>query len=138
MKPSKFFKSSLNALSLCSISLVCIVGCVSKQPIELTSSDFQSSVDHITDIMVHDIFSPPVASRIYAYPNIAAYEILAQNDSNMRSLTQAIEHLKPIPVAQDTTLNYPLAALIAHIDVSKALVFSEERVAQYRDSLYQL
>ena len=138
MKPSKFFKSSLNALSLCSISLVCMVGCVSKQPIELTSSDFQNSVDHITDIMVHDIFSPPVASRIYAYPNIAAYEILAQNDSNMRSLTQAIEHLKPIPVAQDTTLNYPLAALIAHIDVSKALVFSEERVAQYRDSLYQL
>lgn len=138
MKPSKFFKSSLNALSLYSISLVCMVGCVSKQPIELTSSDFQSSVDHITDIMVHDIFSPPVASRIYAYPNIAAYEILAQNDSNMRSLTQAIEHLKPIPVAQDTTLNYPLAALIAHIDVSKALVFSEERVAQYRDSLYQL
>ena len=138
MKPSKFFKSSLNALSLYSISLVFMVGCVSKQPIELTSSDFQNSVDHITDIMVHDIFSPPVASRIYAYPNIAAYEILAQNDSNMRSLTQAIEHLKPIPVAQDTTLNYPLAALIAHIDVSKALVFSEERVAQYRDSLYQL
>jgi len=115
-----------------------MMGCVSKQHIELTASDFQSSVDHITDIMVHDIFSPPVASRIYAYPNIAAHEILVQRDSSMRSLTFAIEHLKPIPLAKDTTLNYPLAALIAHIDVSKALVFSEERVAKYRDSLYQL
>jgi hypothetical protein len=27
--------------------------------------------------MVHDILSPPVASRVYVYPNIAAYEMIA-------------------------------------------------------------
>ena len=27
----------------------------------------------LTDVMVHDIFSPPVASRIYVYSSIAAY-----------------------------------------------------------------
>ncbi|MCB9316199.1 MAG: hypothetical protein H6569_08685 [Lewinellaceae bacterium] len=30
----------------------------------------------ITDIMRHDIFSPPQASRIYAYSAVAAYEAL--------------------------------------------------------------
>mgnify|MGYP003499280747 FL=1 len=32
------------------------------------------SVKQVTDVIVHDIFSPPVASRIYGYMSIAAYE----------------------------------------------------------------
>ena len=42
---------------------------------------FQESVQNLTEIIVHDIFSPPVASRVYLYPTIAAYEIVAQFDS---------------------------------------------------------
>jgi hypothetical protein len=34
----------------------------------------------LTAVIVHDIFSPPVASRIYAYANIAAYEVLAKQN----------------------------------------------------------
>ena len=51
------------------------------QAIEISSEDFHASVDKVTEVMVHDIFSPPVASRIYAYPNIAAYEVLAKNSA---------------------------------------------------------
>lgn len=32
----------------------------------------------LTDVIVHDIFSPPVASRIYLYANVAAYETLVK------------------------------------------------------------
>ncbi len=32
------------------------------------------SVKKVTDVIVHDIYSPPVASRIYAYITIAGYE----------------------------------------------------------------
>ncbi|HXH18413.1 MAG TPA: hypothetical protein VNJ07_04945, partial [Chitinophagales bacterium] len=32
----------------------------------------------ITDVMVGDGFSPLLASRTYAYPNIAAYAVLTQ------------------------------------------------------------
>jgi hypothetical protein len=53
-------------------------------------------------------------------------------------LTQSIKHLKPIPLAKDSTVNLALAALIAHMDLSKSLVFSEERMEHYRDSLYTL
>ncbi|MDV7399253.1 hypothetical protein RZS08_48025, partial [Arthrospira platensis SPKY1] len=34
------------------------------------------SMKKLTDVIVHDIFSPPVASRIYAYASIAGYEAL--------------------------------------------------------------
>src|SRR5687768_222175 len=32
------------------------------------------SVKQVTDVIVHDIFSPPVASRIYVYMSVAGYE----------------------------------------------------------------
>ena len=135
MKPLKFTALNFKRLSFITAIFV-LASCAPDQPIMLGSTDFQSSVDKVTSIMVHDIFSPPVASRIYAYPNIAAYEILAQTDPKMSSLTQSIKHLKPIPQAKDSTLNLELAALIAHMELSKSLVFSEERMQQYQDSLY--
>ena len=38
---------------------------------------FQNAMQNLTDIIVYDIFSPPVASRVYLYPTIAAYEVMA-------------------------------------------------------------
>ena len=44
------------------------------------------SVKKYSDVIVHDIFSPPVASRIYAYSTIAAYEAMAPNYQDYQSL----------------------------------------------------
>lgn len=107
------------------------------KPIIIKPNDFHTSVDKVIEVMIHDIFSPPVASRIFAYPNIAAYEIIAQNDTTYYSLAGQIRHLKSIPKA-NKSINYQMAALIAHIDVSKRLIFSEQRIEAFRDSLYQL
>ena len=105
------------------------------EPIVITTDQYHNAVDRVTQIMVHDIFSPPVASRIYAYPNIAAYEIIAQKDADYNSLVGQVKDLSEIPKAV-ADVNLPLAALIAHMDVSKSLIFSEEKMETYRDSLY--
>jgi len=111
--------------------------CSSDKDIEVGAEDYHAAVDKVTEIMVHDIFSPPVASRIYAYPNIAAYEILAQSDEGLPSLAGRVRELGPAPQPEDTTnLNAELAALIAHMELSKALIFSEDRMQSYQDSLY--
>lgn len=118
----------------------CFIGC-SKQttPIVIHPDDFHRSVDRVTEIMIHDIFSPPVASRIYAYPNIAAYEILAQNSVEYQSISNSLTGLSPIPrIPENGPVNYELAALIAHMDLSKQLIFSEDRIEAYRDSLYTI
>ncbi|CAM3946973.1 vanadium-dependent haloperoxidase [Flavobacterium branchiophilum] len=114
------------------------VSCKSDRPIVVTSEDYCAAVDTVTNIMIHDIFSPPVASRIYVYPNIAAYEIMAQNNPKFSSLQGQLKGLEAIP-ALDTKggVNQHLAALIAHLELSKQLVFSEEAMVKYRDSLYQ-
>ena len=108
-------------------------------PIEVTTEHFHTAIDKVVDVMIHDIFSPPVASRVFVYPNIAAYEILAQNDTAYFSLKNQIKHLGAIPSPNESKrINYPLAALIAHIHLSKQLIFSEAKIETHRDSLYNV
>ncbi|SVD07184.1 uncharacterized protein METZ01_LOCUS360038, partial [marine metagenome] len=77
--------------------------------------------------------------RIFAYPNIAAYEIIAQQNPEYNSLAGQIEHLGEIPKADiSKNINYKLAALVAHMEVSKRLIFSEFRIEEFRDSLYKI
>lgn len=106
-------------------------------PIEISADDYHRSVDKVGQIMVHDIFSPPVASRVFAYPNIAAYEIIAQGNKKYKSLSGQLTGLEEIPgPGEDELINFQLAALIAHIDLNRRLIFSEDRMIAYRDSLY--
>jgi len=122
------------------LSLSLLIGCVKKsEPIIITAEDFHRSVDKVGEIMVHDIFSPPVASRVFAYPNIAAYEIIAKKNDKYRSLENQLTGLTGIPEPpSDQPINFQLAALIAHMDLNKRLIFSEEIVEIYRDSLYEV
>ena len=122
------------------LTIALLISCNKKEePIVITSNDFHRSVDKIGEIMVHDIFSPPVASRVFAYPNIAAYEIIAQNNDTYTSLEGQVTDLIPIPKADmSKPINYQLAALIAHIDLNRKLIFSEKSIETYRDSLYQV
>ena len=107
-----------------------------KKPIQISPEDFHASVDKVTEVMVHDIFSPPVASRIYAYPNIGAYEIMSKGNDNFQSLAGQLTGLPATPEPKSENINYELASLIAHMDLSRRLIFSEDMINTYRDSLY--
>ena len=110
-----------------------------EEPINVSPNDLHNAIDKVTDIMIHDIFSPPVASRVYAYPNIAAYEIIAVEDKNYSPLANQVRNLTQIPKPEASKpVNYQLAALIAHMDMSRRLIFSENELAKYRDSLYTI
>jgi hypothetical protein len=92
------------------------------------------SMKQLTDVIVYDIFSPPVASRNYAYPSIAAYEVLIQLDSSYHSMEGQLSQLEEIPQpGVDQEYNFPLASITAFLRVSKALIFSEEKI----DVFYQ-
>jgi hypothetical protein len=121
------------------LSAALLIGACQKEsePIEITAEELHASVDRLTEVMVHDIFSPPVASRVYAYPSIAAYEIMALHNDSFRSLQGQVSELEGIPQPESgEPLNYRLAALVAHMDLGRRLIFSEERVTSFRDSLY--
>jgi hypothetical protein len=120
------------------LAIGALVACnKNEEPIVVTPNELHMAINKVTEIMIHDIFSPPVASRIYAYPNIAAYEIIALNDENYLSLEGQVHELTAIPKPDASKpVNYSLAALIAHMDVSSRVIFSEDKLASFRDSLY--
>jgi len=119
---------------------ILLYSCEPKEEIEVTAVDYHLLVDKVTAIMVNDIFSPPQASRVYVYPNIAAYEALNAHSGNYKSLIPQLNGFNnnteiPIP---DANTNLELAALLAYMQVAEKLVFSEEVIRTYRDSLTTL
>ncbi len=133
-------KAMKKRISLIAALLLVLASCQKKQePVEVSPEEFHASVDKVIEIMIHDIFSPPVASRIFAYSNIAAYEIVAKKNDTYKSLAGQVTDLKSIPDPKNSeNVNYEMAALIAHMDISKRLIFSEERMESFRDSLYTI
>ncbi|MBS3737493.1 vanadium-dependent haloperoxidase [Mesohalobacter halotolerans] len=117
--------------------IVLASSCQKKEPIVITPDHFHKSIDKVVDIMVHDIFSPPVASRVFVYPNIAAYEIISLKEGKFKSLSNQLNGFQNIPKPNNPEdINYELSALIAHMDLSKKLIFSEAMMESFRDSLY--
>jgi hypothetical protein len=94
------------------------------------------SMDQLTDVIVHDIFSPPVASRIYTYPSVAAYEILRQGEEGYGSLVGQLNGLEPIP-APGEGVDLSVASVHAFLTVGKNLVFSEEKIEDFQEKLEQ-
>ncbi|MFM7671979.1 MAG: vanadium-dependent haloperoxidase [Bacteroidota bacterium] len=79
----------------------------------------------ITQVIVHDIFTPPVASRIYAYSNLAFYEAHRIDSENHRSLLPELKGFDSLPIPADRQAIDPrYAATKACLQVAEALIFS--------------
>lgn len=97
---------------------------------------YHRAVKQLTDVIVHDIFSPPVAARIYSYSNIAAYEVLAAGDPAYQSLSGQITDFGQVPQPEaDQEYVFPVAALVAQTKVGKSLIFSEDKIEAFEADL---
>src|SRR5688572_13494889 len=55
------------------------------------------AIKKMTDVMVHDIYSPPVASRTYAYITLAGYEAGLHGNTAYQSIAGQVRGLKGMP-----------------------------------------
>ena len=92
----------------------------------------------LTDVMVHDIFSPPVASRIYVYSSIAAYETMVAGNSGFISLAGQLTALDKIPLPnKDHQICFPVAAIHAYVKVGTRLIFSEDKMDDFISEMHK-
>lgn len=118
------------------ICLFVLASCDSgTKEVAISADTYHDTMQQLTDVIVHDIFSPPVASRIYAYPSIAGYEIMALGNSEYRSLAGQLTDFEAIPQPAEE-VSMELAALEAFIKVGTALIFSEDKMDAYKEELY--
>lgn len=94
--------------------------------------------EQLTDAMVHDIFSPPVASRIYAYTSLAPFEIAATaNPEHLQSLMGQLNDFEVRDFHATPDVYYPMAAIVSFYHVASKLVFSENMMLSNRDEFYE-
>lgn len=94
-----------------------------------------NTLSRLTDIIVYDIFSPPVASRIYAYASIAGYETIRHAHPEYPTLAGKVSDLTEIPLATSEEVDYHIAGVFAFAEMGKALIFSEPKMDEYLEDL---
>lgn len=117
------------ALLLIAISLTCCKQNEAK--IILPNSELQHFCNQaLTDVIVYDILTPPVASRLYAYANLAYYEAFRSPEDSSYSylpLLKGFDSLTNLPAKG--SVDHRLAASMAFMKVAKALAFSKDSIA---------
>lgn len=136
----KQFTTKMKSSSILLFVLVILTSCGSKHDQEGLDAYFEASITEynrkLTDVIVADIFTPPVASRIYAYANIAAYEGIRFMNPEHLSLAGQLNGLDLLSLPdQDKKYYYPLVSLVAFTETAKPLVFDLERVEAMQQEL---
>lgn len=114
-----------------------LIGCAKqddgKWKEKLENPDYlHRSVKQVTDVIVHDIFSPPVAARIYTYMTVAGYEAAIAGNPQYQSLAGQLRDLTPVPKPEpNVPYSFELASVQAVIKVGRALVFSDDKMEEF-------
>jgi len=129
----------MNKFVLTIIGGILLCACTPKGDYKAESNNpeyLHRSIKHITDVIVHDIFSPPVASRIYAYVSVAGYEAARYQDSTFLSPVGMLNGLTTFPKpTPDQEYVFPLAATEAVLLTGRSFVFSEDKLDEFHDAI---
>ncbi|WP_204344352.1 vanadium-dependent haloperoxidase [Psychroserpens algicola] len=104
-----------------------------QQPIDAFDTENLNYANKVLlESVMEDAFTPPVASRIYAYAHLAHYITLqsVENDS-LSEITSKINGLDQFTIPETSNIDAKLSALLAFSRIGKKLIYSE----QYFDEL---
>lgn len=118
---------------------IAFFGC--KQHKALPADDaavLHSNQDLLTQIIIYDVFTPPVASRIYVYTSLASYEAIRFSKEGTASIAEKLNGFGTMPQPQKgKSYNYTLAATKAFFTVVRNVrVFSVDSLQNYEESVY--
>ena len=120
------------------LASIILFACNQRENKKLDSVDVLiNNEDQLTQIIIYDVFTPPVASRIYVYSSIAAYEAIRHMD-NSPSISDKLNGFDKMPLPDPSKkYDYTLAASEAFFKVARNVkVFSVDSLKNYEKSVY--
>ncbi|MBL7978691.1 MAG: vanadium-dependent haloperoxidase [Bacteroidetes Order II. Incertae sedis bacterium] len=117
-----------------------LAGCTEKnwQPVVQSTEPILGALHTLNEVILHDVFSPPVASRILAYSSIAAYEASIAGKNDFLSLAGQLNSLKEIPKPNpNQPISPEIAGFTAYVETAKKLVFSPAMMDAYANKVYE-
>jgi hypothetical protein len=113
-------------------SLALMPGCNNQKtvsdPSALNSPEIlHRGIKRLGDVVIFDIFSPPVASRIFGYASLSAYEALRWSDTSYPSLTKQLHGFGDIPKPEPgKSYAFSVSAVKALFEVTMKLTSSKD------------
>lgn len=96
-----------------------------------------SSVAKVTDILVFDVTSPPLASRSYVYPCLAAYYSLQPFESELSPVLPLLNGWNSDQELPDTTgVHHGFAAVASFLETARNHIYSQDKLQLWIDSVY--
>lgn len=122
------------------LAMFTLHGCISTPTPANSTADYAYLIHELNDglrnVVVEDGFAPPIASRIYAYPNIVAYELAILGQDSFVSLVGQLQGLVSLPQPTDTLGAGKYVAMVqAFSDVACHMVYRDHLMEQVRDTL---
>jgi len=100
----------------------------------LSCTDVNKVINQMTGLMVHDVTNPPLAARIFAYSCLAGYEIVSENDHQIKGM---FGKLKQYPRIEKpgylSGYDYKLSALFAMLETASQLEPFGKQLLAYED-----
>ena len=129
------FKSYWSVLFISSF----LLSCSGKKPVALNEVEvLVNNEDQLTQVIIYDVFTPPVASRIYVYTSLASYEAIRFAKEGSSSIAEKLNGFGKMPIPEKgKNYNYTLAATKAFFKVARNVkVFSVDSLNKYEQSIY--
>lgn len=90
----------------------------------------------LTETLMKDGFAPPMASRAFAYSNIAAYEALLPADTTRLSLGGQLNELDTLPTPDpNVKIDATVSMVIAFRDAANSIVYRDHIMVAAADTL---
>src|ERR1700676_1308972 len=123
------------------LGVLMVAGCAHKpKTILLSDADvLHQNEDQLTQVIIYDVFTPPVASRIYGYTALASYEAMRYADPKYNSIITQLKGFGKPPVPQKgKKYNFALAATKAFFTVAHKVTFSIDTLKKYENKVYAM
>lgn len=135
-------KKSLINFILLSVSVISVISCKKSNPNfqqEAANPEFLRKTQlQVTESIIHDIFAPPVSSRIYVYASLAAYEAAVPGYPKYRSMVGQLKGFSKVATPEaGKEYCYPLASTRAFLKVGQKLTFAQELYEDFEKKLWE-
>jgi hypothetical protein len=84
--------------------------------------DLAPIINAVNLVMIHDVISPPVAARYYAYSMLGAYQLISVNDKKMPAPAVFIKQFPANDIVPAKDFDYRIAALYCMLETAKTLL----------------
>lgn len=116
-----------NVLVVLILAIVFITACDEKESYNWNPEETQAvrkAMKVVTDVMLNDVLPPPVASRVYLYASVAAYESVVHTSEDYQSLAGQLRDLEPGPQPDsELVYDFEVSAASAILKVGETLTF---------------